>query len=553
MTTFALILGLSLGACLGLTPLVRALATRYGFVDRPDGRRKIHARATPVVGGLALLLSCSAALAVALVVPTVLRDHLVAQRGGLLGLLLAAAVICAVGLADDYFGLRGMHKLLGQLAAVAVVMHYGLMIRTIRLFDWQLELGPLAAPFTAFWLLGAINSLNLIDGMDGLLSSVGLIISLALAVMAGLAGQWAAACVAVALAGGLIGFLWYNFPPASIFLGDCGSMLVGLVVGVLAIHGSLKGAATIALAAPLAVLTIPIFDTAAAITRRKLTGRSIYTTDRGHLHHCLLRRGLSSRRVLLLVSCSCVVTVTGALASLALGNELFALITALAVVGILVAARLFGYVEFLLVKQHLGALVASLWRRPAVGQARQRQVRLQGSADWGELWGRLTARARQLNLKTVRLDVNAPALYESYHARWDLPGDGTRPTGLWHADIPLVAGRQAVGRLEITGQRDHESVGMKITILCELVEQWEAAVAALAAGEAAPAEPAPAGSPPWRDGGGRAAPCTNGVSSNGQPHPAGTNGAPPNGQPTPGTNGAPPNGQPYPSTVRHPA
>src|SRR5439155_8367461 len=140
-------------------------------------------------------------------------------------------------------------------------------------------------------LLGAINSLNLIDGMDGLLGSVGLILSLALAVMAALAGHWGAAAVAVALAGALLGFLPFNLPPASVFLGDSGSMLVGLVLGTLAIQSSLKAPATIALATPVALLILPIFDTTVAILLRTMTGRSLYTTDRGHLLHRLLRFG----------------------------------------------------------------------------------------------------------------------------------------------------------------------------------------------------------------------------------------------------------------------
>src|SRR5262249_14448388 len=205
--------------------------------------------------------------------------------------------------------------------AVTIVISSGLVVERVRLFHYHLEFGLLAIPFTIFWLLGAINALNLIDGMDGLLTSVGLIISAAIAVMAAYQGHWMAACMAVALAGALLGFLVYNFPPARMFLGDSGSMLIGLVIGVLALQSSLKGPATVALTAPAAILAIPIFDTAAAILRRKLTGRSIYTTDRGHLHHCLLGRGLSTRVVLLCISSFCLLTGLGALASLAWGNE----------------------------------------------------------------------------------------------------------------------------------------------------------------------------------------------------------------------------------------
>src|SRR5205085_11092231 len=139
------------------------------------------------------------------------------------------------------------------------------------------------------------------------LSTIGLIIALAMAGMAIIGLQWPAATVALALAGALLAFLFFNFPPASIFLGDSGSMLIGLIIGTLAIQSSLKGPATVALAAPLALLVIPIFDTSAAILRRKLTGSSIFATDRGHLHHMLQSGGLSHQKVLFLVVFLCLV------------------------------------------------------------------------------------------------------------------------------------------------------------------------------------------------------------------------------------------------------
>src|SRR5262249_37584270 len=147
-----------------------------------------------------------------------------------------AVTICAVGVADDFRCIRVRHKLLGQLVAVGLVLAFGVRIESVRLFDWHVELGLLSLPFTVFWLLGAVNALNLLDGMDGLLGTVGGIISLALGVMALMHGNVAAAAVAFALGGAVLGFLPYNFPPASIFLGDCGSMLIGLAVGVLAIQ-----------------------------------------------------------------------------------------------------------------------------------------------------------------------------------------------------------------------------------------------------------------------------------------------------------------------------
>src|SRR5205823_24280 len=216
---------------------------------------------------------------------------------------------------------------------------------------WTINLGPLGIPLTIFWLLGAINALNLLDGMDGLLSTIGLITSIAFAALAYLNEQWATACVAAGLAGTLLAFLRFNFPPAKIFLGDSGSMLIGLTIGLLGIQSSMKELATVSLAAPLALLILPILDTAAAIIRRKLTGRSIYDVDRGHLHHRLTHSGFSNVSILALVSFLCLVTASGALAASYLRNGTWALLSAAMVIVILVASKLFGRVELTLIKK----------------------------------------------------------------------------------------------------------------------------------------------------------------------------------------------------------
>jgi UDP-GlcNAc:undecaprenyl-phosphate GlcNAc-1-phosphate transferase len=471
LTSLLTIAGVSCALSLALTPLARALAARCRLVDRPDGQRKVHARATPVAGGVTILVCAAAALAAGAAFPAA-REQFQARGADLVGLGLAAVAICAVGVADDYGLLRGRHKLAGQILAVAILLGFGVHVSRLHLFGWDIDLGLLAVPFTAVWLLGAINSLNLIDGLDGLLTSVALIISLALAALAALQGQWVPACLAAALAGALLGFLRYNFPPASVFLGDSGSMLLGLVIGTLAVQGSMKGPATVALATPTALLTIPFLDTAAAIVRRKLTGRSIYTTDRGHLHHCLLRRGFSGRRVVLCVSLFCLLTACGALATLALQNELYAVLSALAVAAVLVVTRLFGHAECVLVKERVVAAVGSFcrWRAP---RARQIEVRLQGSADWKGLWDALVECARRLDLKALRLNVNAPALDEGYHAQWGDVRDDAEEGTLWLAEVPLTMAGQFLGRLEVSGQRDHQAMWLKIAAVAEVLERFE--------------------------------------------------------------------------------
>jgi UDP-GlcNAc:undecaprenyl-phosphate GlcNAc-1-phosphate transferase len=467
MEPLFLAFALSMAACLAAVPLLRRLAITTALVDRPDGRRKIHGRPIPVVGGLAVFAAFWLVLGLALTVPHTLRDAMREQIGVLVGLLVASCVIVALGVADDLGRVRVRHKLLGQCIAILPLVWAGVNVQFVYLFGWRLDLGFCAVPFTMFFLLGAINSINLIDGMDGLLGSVGLWLSLALAGMASLAGHDWAALVAVTLAGALIAFLRYNFPPATIFMGDAGSMLVGLLLGTLSIQCSLKAPATIVMLLPVGLLTLPFLDTAAAILRRKLTGRSICDTDRGHLHHCMLRRGISVRMVLVIVSACCLVTSAGVLASQAFGSEWIVVLTTVTVISTLIIFRLFGFVETVLLCERL----AALWASPKA--PRRLEVRLQGSHDWKELWDMLTEQAEQLGLQQLLLDVNAPSLHEAYHARWDrVQTTAAEGPTLWRFEVPLLARGHAAGRLQIAAAPDAVPAWSKIATLTDVVETY---------------------------------------------------------------------------------
>jgi UDP-GlcNAc:undecaprenyl-phosphate GlcNAc-1-phosphate transferase len=474
--------GAAFGVCLLLTPVVRSLARRWGLVDSPDGRRKIHKEPIPVAGGVAVYLAATATLLAALWLAPVVRTSLGESSATFMSLFLAASVIAAVGLIDDLRGMRGRYKVAGQiLAALIVIIVGGVVVSKVTILNVHIDLGDWAVPFTLFWLLGAINSLNLIDGMDGLLGSIGLILCLTIGGLAFLNGNFAVSCVAVTLAGSLLAFLWFNFPPASIFLGDAGSMLIGLVVGTLAIQASLKGPATVALAAPLALMIIPIFDTSAAIVRRSLTGRSIFTTDRGHLHHILMGTGLSNRKVLLLVAVLCCLAGGGALFGTFLHSEWIAFGSALAVIVILMVRKLFGFAEFLLVKERIAAVVNQVRHGHEHGRIHQINVHLQGSANWKDLWRELTASAHELGLRTMTLDVNAPAIHEGYHARWDRTNtDQSEVSGYWRVEIPLTVNRQIVGRFDVVGLRGEEPAWQKLAALAKIVEDIELTISAMA-------------------------------------------------------------------------
>lgn len=478
MYVLAAVFGASFLICLLITPPLRRLAKKHLLVDKPDGRRKVDAGPIPLVGGIAILLSASAALGVLYVFPNDLSNQLFETRS-IVGLGLAALVLCVIGVADDYGCLRARHKLLGQIVVTIMIVNSGLMVRNISLFNWEVELGVLAGPLTIIWLLGAINSMNLIDGMDGLLGVVGVIISLAIAVMAILGENWGAACIALALAGTLLGFLVFNLPPASIYLGDAGSMLIGLVLGILALQGSLKGPVTVALMPPAALLTIPFFDTLAAIVRRKLTGRSIYTTDCGHLHHSLLQQGYSKYGTLLYVALFCLCSACGAMASVALDQELFAVLAIGLVLVVLVSYRWFGHAEFALLKTYLGSIAGSLPYRREGRNARTMEMRLQGTVNWGEPWKIFTTWAPQLDLLQASLNVNAPTLREVYHASWQSNQREPEEHDCWRAEFPLRVQGHSLGYLKVKGRRDRQSVWERMTTVLELVAQLETDASAL--------------------------------------------------------------------------
>ena len=473
-----------------ITPLVRRLALRFDLVDQPDGHRKLHSNTVPLGGGVAVFAGLCLAVLLAMAVPQPWQRLLLKQGPDLLAMLAAGGLIVAVGLIDDRYGLRGRHKLAGQIAAALILIGRGLVIQKVALFGSEIPLGLLSVPFTMFWLVGAINALNLIDGIDGLATTVGVILSATIGALALWHDHQAAAVVALALSGSLLGFLGYNFPPAKIFLGDAGSMLIGLVVGALAIKSSLKGPATVALAAPLAVLTIPILDSTAALMRRKLTGRSMYATDRAHLHHRLLDLFGSGRKTLVWIALFCACTSVGALLSTYAKNDLLALITAASVVAILVVTRVFGHVELLLLGSRLKSVGLSMvnLRSTTRGQSRQASIRLQGNRPWEMLWTTLTEFAEKLRLSGIRLNVNSPADREGYHASWERPTRGPAD-GTWRMEIPLLSQEQVVGRLVIVGEPGNDSICEVVTQLLDLLQPFETQFQTLARLNVTPATP----------------------------------------------------------------
>ena len=455
MKTIPITVMLSFALAVILTPLVREFARRRGILDLPDAERKLHAKETPLGGGLAVFLATVAAVFAALVAGaagwTTVGSNVVASVTELVPLLAAATVIVAIGLFDDVRHLRGRQKLAGQLLAVAILVGGGLQVENIEVLGARVELGLLAIPFTVLWMLGAINSLNLLDGADGFATTIGIVIAATLALITFYTGRWTEALIAGAMVGALLGFLLYNFPPSSIFLGDCGSMLIGLVVGALAIYGNLKGAATVTLATPAALLAVPFFDSVAAIIRRTLTGRGVAIGDRSHLHHSMMRRGFGPRRLVIAAALLSSITAVGALASVLNNNEWYAVFGAAVLVAVLVGSRVFGFNELRLVANRAISFGESLVpKRSGERPVRQRKVGLVGSRHCDDVWQALTEFANEHKLSRVRLDLNGSWMDDGHDVLWEhITPQATVEN--WQTSLPIFAQGRIFGKVEIAG------------------------------------------------------------------------------------------------------
>jgi UDP-GlcNAc:undecaprenyl-phosphate GlcNAc-1-phosphate transferase len=273
---------------LAVTPVVGRVATRVGLVDQP-GDRGLSDRPTPQLGGVALLAGILVAAALWLKV-----------TGEVRGILGGAAIIVVVGAIDDAVDLPAFWKLLGQALAALVPVLSGVVVHDFTLpFVHRVVLGGAAEPLTLLGLVGLMNVVNFSDGIDGLAAGVCTISAVTFAIIAFDLGRDSAGVLAALTAGAALGFLVHNFHPASVFMGDSGSNLLGLMLGSIAVQGTLKTNALIALVGPLVILAVPFLDTGFVVARRIKYRRPIYLADAEHFHHRLSRIGFSQRRTVL--------------------------------------------------------------------------------------------------------------------------------------------------------------------------------------------------------------------------------------------------------------
>jgi len=408
MRTYLIAFSLSVVFGVLLTRLIRDLALHFRWVDSPEDDRKIHTRPIPRLGGVAI--------AIAFALPFIgLRlyenDISVAVRVDpnlIPALVGGGGIIVLVGVLDDFRGLPAIVKLLGQIAAASFVYWIGIRIEAVSIPFWQIvDLGWLSAVVTVFWFVLVMNSLNLIDGLDGLAAGVVILAGTTLFVMSVIEGNVLAALTLACLVGATLGFYVYNVNPATIFLGDTGSLLLGFILALISVHSSQKSYALFSIVAAMLVMALPIFDLTMTVIRRWMVGKPLFGADQHHIHHLLLRKGLSQRSsVLVLYGVTTLLSALGLLFIYA--NDAISALVIVALVQLcIVAVHFLGYGDVIRTDRRKNVLDDVI----SVADARNQEIqtlanKIAAVEDAEMLWVRLGEAAELLGLETMTLTLD---------------------------------------------------------------------------------------------------------------------------------------------------
>jgi UDP-GlcNAc:undecaprenyl-phosphate GlcNAc-1-phosphate transferase len=344
--TYALIFFTGLVLSLILTWYVRALARAHGWLEPPQLGRHVHTVPVPRIGGVAIYVSFTVVVLGALLAPRTLGLSFLPPIKSTFALLGSALIIFLLGLLDDLYGVSPHGKFLVQAVAATILFAGGFGIHRLDLISSGKVLQSfIGLPLTILWVLLITNAFNLIDGLDGLAAGSALFSTIVVFILSLVIPNPLVTCLAIALAGSILGFLRFNFYPASIFLGDSGSLFIGFMLSAMALAGSQKSPTMVAVAIPVVALGLPILDVVLAVLRRFLGGKPLFGGDRQHIHHKLLKRGLSQREAVLILYA---VSAGFGFLSLILIHQGTAIALVLAVIGIgiLIGVQQLRYQEF---------------------------------------------------------------------------------------------------------------------------------------------------------------------------------------------------------------
>jgi len=457
-----------------ITPVVIKCARRLKVVDCP-GVRKIHSVPIFRIGGVAVFLSVMLPSVSLILLSRRVCGDFFELSGELIAVFAMGAFMFFVGLVDDIKGLRARVKLICQFAAAAVVCSAGVKINSITFSDtFALNLGSLAWPSALLWIVGVTNAVNFIDGLDGLAAGISAIAAGVIALLALKFGQPATAVIMLCLVGALVGFLFFNFHPAGIFMGDCGSQFLGFMLAATSVMCAARSGAAVSLTLPAVVLGIPIFDTLISMLRRFLGRRSIFSADRGHFHHRLLALGLGHSQVV-------IVAYAVTLTATCLGMFMLFTTPLQTVVVFVCILLLLGMGFRCIGSVRLRETIEALRRKRMVANEmkqekadfEQLQLHLAGAHTFDQWWRSLCLAAERMRFMTITLPLTDRSGTRRLLS-WESDGETVQLQNLVRTTVPIRDRRSgSVLELEAAIHADGslESAGRRITLFNRLIEE----------------------------------------------------------------------------------
>jgi UDP-N-acetylmuramyl pentapeptide phosphotransferase/UDP-N-acetylglucosamine-1-phosphate transferase len=458
------------------TPVVTRLSRRFGLLDTP-GLRKVHKSPVPRIGGVVLALAT-----LALILPASVLDNTIGQafhkvQVQITVLLLASVFVFVVGLIDDIRSVRALFKLIALIGAALAVCVSGARIDSMSFGSVvSFELGWLSWPVTVLWIVTVTVGLNFIDGLDGLAAGISAIVCGVIAVFAFYTGQIVMAVLMLALLGSLTGFLFFNFNPAKVFMGDCGSLFLGFIISAGSVVCVAKAATVVGMAIPAAVLGIPLLDTLFTVIRRGiLDRRSIFAAERGHIHHRLLDLGLQQRHAVLVLYGA-----TLLLAGLAMAMLVTRAIGTVALMGgvVLLLLMLFHFVGGARLKETLAALKRNAAIARQVKEEKHcfedAQLRLREVRSFEGLWQAACDIAEKMGFERLALSQNLDET-AAHTSVWRRTAEALSPHEIITVSVPIRNGSPEASVWIEAGLRvdgSLETAGRRLMLFGRLLDEW---------------------------------------------------------------------------------
>lgn len=461
-----------------ITPIVIRIARRINAVDTHNVR-KVHTRSVPRIGGVAIFISAIALIVPVLFLPNIIGNSLRFVQSKIIALLFAGGLIFLTGLVDDIKRVPAVFKLLAQFAAAMIVCSAGIQINYVVLTDSvTVNFGWLSWPLTILWIIGITNAVNLVDGLDGLAAGICVVACGVIAVFSLYFALPVMTIIMLALLGALSGFLFFNFNPAKIFMGDCGSLFLGFTIASSSVLCAAKTPTMVGLALPVLALGIPIFDTLLSMLRRFIEGRSIFSPDRSHFHHRLLALGLCHRHAVITAY-----TITLCAAGLGMfmlftrnGQTIFVFVCILFL--LILVFRAVGSVR-------LTETMAGLKHKYDLSRHKKREMQICEEVElhfrqitsFDQWWNTVCLGAAKMNfvkgsLSLTRRDGTQLTL------GWDKKDDTAAPDDLVEVIVPVRdrrAGPPLRMGIQICTNGSLESVGRRVTLFGRLIEEYSLA------------------------------------------------------------------------------